>query len=259
MDTRKSLLIVDEDRLLGDLVKYSMENEQLHVRIADSVSRAQEEVASSEPDLILVNPAITEGNRLLDEWCQRLGKSKLFAIVDSDLTRRMARRAGLGLIDKKDGLSDMIHLLRTRLDLKSLPLRSDRHILVVDDEEEIREMLSGFLSGNGYSVSTASDGQEALEMIDRDPSVSVVLLDINMPRLGGISTLVEIHKRGSPPDVIMITVISDQEIAHRAIELGAFDYILKPLDLQRVESTISACLSHRQYANKGWWKRLLGG
>ena len=259
MGTPKSLLIVDVDRLLGDLVKHSMENEQLYVRVADSVGQAQEEVTSSEPDLILVNPAMTEGSQLLEDWYQRFGNSRLVAIADSDLTRRMARRAGLDFIDRKDGLSDLIHLLRTRLDLKSLPLRSGHHILVVDDEEAVREMLSGFLSDNGYSVSIASDGQEALEMIARDPPVSVVLLDINMPRLGGISTLVELRKRDSPPEVIMVTAISDREIAHRAIELGAFDYILKPLDLQRVESTISACLSHRQYSDKCWWKRWLGG
>jgi len=259
MGVRKSLLIVDEDRLLGDLVKRSLENEQLSVRIADSTGRAQEEVTSSEPDLILVNPAITEADQLLDAWLTRFGRSKLVALVDSDGTRRMASRAGLDLIDKKDGLSDLIHLLRTRLDLKNLPLQSGDHILVVDDEEEVRETLARYLSSNGYTVSIAADGQEALESIDRNPSVSLLLLDVDMPRLGGLSTLVELRMRDSPPEVIMITGISDREIAYRAIELGAFDYIVKPLDLQRVESTISACLSHRQYGDKSWWKRLLRG
>ena len=258
MNKQKSILVVDQDRLLAELIRSSMQSEQLSVRIADSVAEAEKQVSDGDPDLILIDPTIAEGTRCLEKWCSGPQACNLLAIVDSDLTRKMARRAGLDVIDKKDGLSDLIHVLRTRLGLESLPSPSGHHILVVDDEDEFREMLSGFLDESGYAVTVASDGQEALDILAREPSISVVLMDINMPNRGGLSALAEIQEQDEPPEVIMTTGISDQEIANRATELGAFDYILKPPDLQRVESTISACLSHRQYRGKSFWQRLVG-
>ena len=259
MKPQKSLLIVDEDRLFGELVKAAIGSKRVGVVLADSAEQAEREAAAFDPELILNDPAIDGGHRLLETWCSSQERCRLVAIVRSDQARRMARRANMDVIDKKDGLSDLIHLLRTRLDLDSLPVETGDQVLVVDDEEEIRELLKNVLTSDGYAVITAADGIEALEQLDKNPNVQVVLMDINMPRRGGLATLAELRKRKSPPDVIMTTAISDEEIANRSLDLGAFDYILKPLDVRRVESTISACLSNRHHRNTSLWKRLVGG
>jgi DNA-binding NtrC family response regulator len=259
MSQKKTILIVDSERLLGELLKSSMENEELRVLVAKSCKEAQKQVIEHEPALVLLNPEIGDAMDLIETCRVELPGTAFLALVGSEPSRRMARRAGLDVIDKQDGLADLIHVLRTRLGMRSLPAVSGHHILVVDDEEEYRELMVRFLADSGYLMSAVADGREALDFLEKDDSVSVVLLDINMPHMGGLSTLAELHKRDPRPEVIMTTAIADQEIANRAIELGAFDYILKPPDLTRVESTISACLSHRRYKKMGLWARLFWG
>ena len=79
-----------------------------------------------------------------------------------------------------------------------------------------------------------------------------------MPGMGGMSVLKEVMKRTKPPAAIMLSGVSDQEIARYAMNLGAFDYILKPPDSQRVEAAISASLSHVRYQGGSFWQRLMG-
>jgi DNA-binding response OmpR family regulator len=111
-------------------------------------------------------------------------------------------------------------------------------ILVVDDEVAICNLLKEFLSRKGYDVYTAPDGRAAIAMVkERRPHI--VLLDIMMPGMGGIDTLKEIKKVDPRVVVIMLTAIADNELGLRTLELGASDYICKPLDLSYLESLLA--------------------
>src|SRR2546426_4226776 len=101
----------------------------------------------------------------------------------------------------------------------------DLQILVVEDEEDIREMLTVALTQWGYSVLTAGDGSEAIHTLERYPAIAVVLLDIRLPSLGGLEVLAEIGRRGLRATAIMLSALLDRQIAGRAISLGAFDYL----------------------------------
>jgi DNA-binding response OmpR family regulator len=107
-------------------------------------------------------------------------------------------------------------------------------ILVVDDEIEVCSALKEFLSLKNYIVETALDGLTAIKKIE-EFNPHIVLLDIMMPGIGGIDVMKEIRDINPQIGIIMITAVSDEDIANRTIKLGAYDYITKPLDLNYLE------------------------
>jgi YesN/AraC family two-component response regulator len=110
-------------------------------------------------------------------------------------------------------------------------------ILVVDDEIHVVRLLQKFLASKAYEVYTAKDGIEAIEKV-KEVKPHIVLLDILMPRMGGIEALKEIKKINPKTGVIMVTAVSDEELAKRALQLGADEYITKPIDLNFVEASV---------------------
>ena len=107
-------------------------------------------------------------------------------------------------------------------------------ILVVDDEPGIRSSLKGALEDEGFLVSTAASGEEGLEQIEKNKP-DVVLLDVLMPAgIDGIETLRRIKASGSDAAVIIISGHGTIEIALTAIELGALDFVEKPLSVDRI-------------------------
>ncbi|WDN89719.1 two-component system, NtrC family, nitrogen regulation response regulator NtrX [Desulfosarcina sp. BuS5] len=118
-------------------------------------------------------------------------------------------------------------------------------ILIVDDEPSILQSLSGLLSDEGFDVLTASNGYEALKVIDSE-SPDLVLLDIWMPGIDGIETLKEIKKDNPFIPVIIITGHGTIETAVKATKLGAFDLIEKPLSIDKVIVNINNALNFRR-------------
>ena len=105
-------------------------------------------------------------------------------------------------------------------------------ILIVDDESQIRSALEGVLADEGYKTLLAESGEECLEML-RHKSPDVVLLDIWLPGIDGLETLEKLVEREDHPEVIMISGHGNIETAVRATKLGAFDFLEKPLSIER--------------------------
>ncbi len=118
-------------------------------------------------------------------------------------------------------------------------------ILAVDDESTILQSLSGILSDEGFEVLTASNGYEALKIIEAE-SPDLVLLDIWMPGIDGIETLQEIKRTNPFLQVIIISGHGTIETAVKATKLGAHDFIEKPLSIEKVVVTINNALHFRQ-------------
>lgn len=110
-------------------------------------------------------------------------------------------------------------------------------ILVVDDEIHIVRLLKKFLVSKTYDVYTATSGWEAIQKI-KEVNPHLVLLDIIMPGMGGLDALREIKKINPKIAVIMVTAVVDEELAKRALQLGADDYIYKPLNLADIENRV---------------------
>ncbi|MBI5739258.1 MAG: sigma-54-dependent Fis family transcriptional regulator [Nitrospirae bacterium] len=114
-----------------------------------------------------------------------------------------------------------------------MPKPSKATILVVDDEESILDALSGILEDEGHEVLTASSGEKALEYIT-GTSPDVVLLDVWLPGIDGLETLKGIREKNANVCVIMISGHSNIETAVHATRLGAYDFLEKPLSLEKV-------------------------
>lgn len=113
-------------------------------------------------------------------------------------------------------------------------------ILVVDDEISIRRILETRLSMIGYSVITAGDGEEALELYKKEMP-SLIILDIMMPKLDGYGVCQEIRKDSDIP-IIMLTALGDVADRITGLELGADDYVVKPFSPKELEARIKAIL-----------------
>ncbi len=118
-------------------------------------------------------------------------------------------------------------------------------ILVVDDERDIRESLRGILEDEGYKVMLAESGETCLEQLKKR-SCEVVLLDIWLPGIDGLETLERIRQTENPPEVVMISGHGTIETAVRATKLGAFDFLEKPLSLEKTLIVLKNALeAHR--------------
>ena len=114
-------------------------------------------------------------------------------------------------------------------------------ILVIDDEKSIRNTLKDILEYEKYTVDVAEDGPTGLEMFRKNP-YDVVLCDIKMPKMDGIEVLEKIREEGADTQVIMISGHGNIDTAVEAIKKGAFDFIEKPPDMNRLLITIRNAL-----------------
>ena len=112
-----------------------------------------------------------------------------------------------------------------------------RRILVVDNDTSIVWVLEHALTDEGYTVDTASNGREALDRIaERDYPVAI--MDIMMPVMDGLTALQEIITLKRPPEVVMITAHSTMENTVEAMKIGAFDFIVKPFDIDEISGLV---------------------
>ena len=110
-------------------------------------------------------------------------------------------------------------------------------ILIIDDERSIRNSLKEILADEGYSVDVAEDGQQGCAMVDKE-KYSVIFCDIKMPGMDGVEVLDKMIEMGVDAAIVMISGHGDINTAVECIKKGAFDYIPKPLDLNRILITI---------------------
>jgi DNA-binding NtrC family response regulator len=107
-------------------------------------------------------------------------------------------------------------------------------VLLVDDEAPFLETMTKRLEKRNLDVKTALSGQSALETLEKNPGIDVIILDVKMPGMDGIETLRKI-KSGYPlSEVIMLTAHATVESAIEGMKLGAFDYLMKPCDMDQL-------------------------
>ncbi|MCX8110527.1 MAG: sigma-54 dependent transcriptional regulator [Syntrophorhabdaceae bacterium] len=110
-------------------------------------------------------------------------------------------------------------------------------ILIVDDEPTSLELLEGYLSNKGYGIECAKNGKECLEKI-HSFSPDIVILDVRLPDIDGLTILETLKKQEDSPYIIMITAFHDMSTTIKAVRLGAFEYIPKPIDVDELEQAI---------------------
>ncbi|HAR67217.1 MAG TPA: hypothetical protein DCR55_13535 [Lentisphaeria bacterium] len=114
---------------------------------------------------------------------------------------------------------------------------SEFTILVVDDDEAVRDSLSGYLEAEGWTVKQAASGPEALEVV-RTAAIDAVISDIRMPGMDGITLLKKLKELHSDVEVLITTGHSSEDTAISALKAGAFDYFRKPLEGQKISASL---------------------
>lgn len=118
-------------------------------------------------------------------------------------------------------------------------------ILVVDDEKIICELIERTLKRSNYEVETARNGKTALEKI-KESVFDILITDVRMPKINGMEVLREIKKVNPFIEVIVITGYPTVELAVEAIKIGAYDFITKPFDINKVQSMVNKCLEKQR-------------
>ena len=122
-------------------------------------------------------------------------------------------------------------------------------VLVVDDEAGIRQSLTDVLQDEGYRVAAVESGEDCLDFLLNEKT-DVVLLDIWLPGIDGLETLARIRRREDPPVVVMISGHGNIETAVRATKKGAFDFIQKPLSIEKTLLTLKHAIEELSLAGQ---------
>ena len=125
------------------------------------------------------------------------------------------------------------------------------NVLLVDDEIPFVETMTKRLFRRDLNTTPAFSGQEGLDKLEKDWSIEVVILDVKMPGMDGIETLKEIKRRFPLVEVIMLTAHATVETGIEGMKLGAFDYLMKPCDMDLLFSKVKeAGAKKRQHENR---------
>ncbi len=123
---------------------------------------------------------------------------------------------------------------------------SERFIMLVDDEVPFVETMTKRLEKRNLTVITAYEGQEALEKLERHRNLDVVILDVKMPGMDGIEVLKAIKKKNFLTEVIMLTGHGTMESAMEGMRLGAYDYLMKPCDIEQLLAKIEEATNRKR-------------
>jgi len=125
------------------------------------------------------------------------------------------------------------------------------NVLLVDDEVSFVETFSERLELRDFEISKAFSGEEALEVLDENKNIEVVILDVKMPGMDGIETLVEIKRKNPLVEVMMLSGHADVASAIDGMKQGAFDYLMKPVDMDQITTKVTeAVAKKRQHEEK---------
>ncbi len=119
------------------------------------------------------------------------------------------------------------------------------HILIIDDEKNVTEMIREMLSTKGYEASCVDDGKLGLDIV-RQNNIELVITDLKMPGMDGLDVLREIKRFDPTIEVVLITAFASVETALQCMKEGAYDYISKPLDLGKLAFLVERALKKRE-------------
>ncbi len=131
----------------------------------------------------------------------------------------------------------------------SVHLMAQKSILVADDDASIRSLLKQLLADEGYSVQEAATGVEVVDKV-KEGSPDLVIMDVRMPELDGIEALSRVKAASPKTGVLIMTAFGSSNAAIRAMELGAFDYVTKPFELDKITYTVQKVFEYQDLASE---------
>lgn len=243
------IFVVDDENEIRDICYQVFTKDGHEVTTLPNGTAALGLLASHKPDLVLMDLHMPgeEGLSLLKRFPQEKGKRIPVAIFSAYVTQEIEKQAFLaGAIDvipKTIEIPELRQRVHKLLEAKHRVFgevekdSKKNKILVVDDEDVVRNFLKSFFEERGYATVTASSGEEAIVLVEKERP-SAILLDVTMPGMDGIVTLKKIREINPTVGVVMATSIQDEQTTKQASELGAHAYVLKPFDMQYLQLVV---------------------
>jgi CheY-like chemotaxis protein len=264
--SRPHVLLVDDNQSVLEFITEVLtgwgpfDGNPCVVVTATGVAEATKRLESERYDLVILDMVLHDGNGL--EVLERVRDldpplpSIILSAEDPEDLRRRARELGASIFLRKgDGVESLVRatisLLHTQGDVEEGATREDGsepddgpgRILVVDDDPLVSDALASMMELiEGVEVRTAGGGRQGLELA-KIWHPHVILLDIAMPDIDGRKTLQEIIASGLKSRVVMVSAFRDADIARECVDLGAVDYIPKPVDFQFLKRAITGHLA----------------
>jgi len=245
------ILVIDDEIGIREVVKEALSKEGHEVTTVPSAEQAYAILLKQPFDLVLSDINIGESSGIdVLKKIRELQKEIPVIIYSGSITPAIeaeAIQAGANAVLSKDvGIAALISEISKHTKIEA-PLSAGsasgekKKILLVDDEAEIRSVLTAFFNKKGFETKEAENGEQALE-IARDEDFAVVLLDIDMPVMDGLTTLEKLLAMKPGICVIMVTGRQDDDKVKKAMDLGAYNYVLKPFEFLYLELIIKSKL-----------------
>lgn len=246
------ILVVDDTAHIRDLVSKTLAPQGHAVKTAGDAAQALNVVFQEPFDLVILDIDLggESGLSVLKKIRQKDVQLPV-VIYSGCVTPEVETEArGLGATDvlRKDiGMAVLAKQVERVLGAKDrisqgLYIKKETPVLIVDDNSNIRGVLKNFFEKKGYQVLEAGDGKQALE-IAQSQKISAVLLDIEMPVMTGLETLPRLLEINPKLGIVMATGMQDDESVRKAIEMGAYGYVLKPFDFLYLELVVMSRLA----------------
>lgn len=243
----EKILVVDDEAQVRNLLYQLLGKKGYTVTTAPSGKVALDSLKKDRPDLVILDQNMPKMDGLetlkhIRSFDKNIGIVMLTGYVSEELEKNALKLGADEFLTKGQGTSAQLFLKSIENVIVRKATASKKatgpggEIMVVDDEASIRDMLAKFLVKHNYAVRTAVSGEEALDILKiRTYQPGVILLDINMPGMDGLVTLREIKKINKTAGVIIMTGINDENLGLQALESGAFEYLMKPFNLEQLE------------------------
>jgi len=271
-----TILVVDDERLICDLLRSVLAGHGHEVLMAMNGREGLELFKKHRPRFTLLDLRMPEMNgievlkqiRAIDPQAAVL----ILTAWGSDALEQQARQLGVvDFLSKGLSLDVLVDAMERTLQQsaqaaspaqaaapvgapQAAPVATgdEDFILVVDDEPQIRDLLKRFLSLRGYKVRVASDGQQALTMVEQE-TPQLIVLDVYMPGINGVEVLRRLRRRKFTGGVILLTGSQDDKLLQEALDLGSVDVMGKPVDLERLALAIQVGYILTEQQGRGSW------
>lgn len=246
MKEPKGVLLIDDEETILSLLKRVLEirHSDVDVTTATTGEEGVRQFENSRPFLTFLDLALPDINGI--EVLQRIRQIDpeanvimLTGMSDIAMEAKARDNGAMDFLRKGLGIEVFIKTFENALKRAAEPQDKQElgRILVVDDDAFSRDFLGKFLRNKDFEVQVAESGREAIEILKKERP-HIVLLDINMPEMDGFETLRQIRELDKEIGIIMITGAEDQASRTKLSELGASDIIMKPFNLEYLETSV---------------------
>ncbi len=243
------ILIVDDEQGVCDSIKKPFSYIGFTVFTATAAKKAESILKKNKPKIIFLDILMpdVDGIDLLKKF-KEIDPGVIVIMVTAkgdEETRQKALQAGADeFMTKPFSFDDLrsVAIEKIGMLLGKSGHAQKPHILIVDDEEKARQNLRDFISPRyDCDISEANDGESAIEKV-KEKKPDVILLDVRMPGVSGIDVIQEIKPINPDARVMVISAWKSPDVANKAMEMGAFDYIDKPIDMKLFQERFESAL-----------------